>query len=484
MTSINPSTDSKIRCRFAPSPTGNLHVGGARTALFNYLFAKNTGGTYVLRIEDTDVARSTQEAVDSIFAALDWLGLVADEGPYFQSKRSEIYHKAAKELLAKGHAYRCYCSEEELTAMREEQKQNNQKPQYNRKYRPAEITAQPIELPTGKEETPFVIRIRAPLDGTTSFDDLILGRIDTPSEELDDFVIVRSDGTPTYNFVVVVDDIDMQISHVIRGLDHVSNTPKQVIIYEALGATLPKFAHVPMILGPDKKKLSKRHGATSVFEYKSEGYLADAFVNYLARLGWSHGDQEIFTRKQLEEHFSIDHIGKSAAVFDTAKLIWVNSEHLKVAPIETLAPIVREFLKETGANIDDLTNDNNFLKLVESLKIRSKTLVELAQGCEFYLKRNDQLNIAAELKEKHLTEAIKPAISSLITELEKLTDFSETNLEQCFARVVEAQQIKLGKLAQPVRVAVTGSTISPPIYTVLELLGKATTLNRLTQALS
>ena len=308
-----------VRCRFAPSPTGYLHLGGARTALFNYLFARAHGGKHILRIEDTDQLRSTKEALDAITEGLKWLNIPYDEGPFFQSERNELYYDYTRKLLSSGNAYRCYCSSEELDQMREEQRAKGLKPQYDRRWRPEGNTPQPTDLPTGKDAKPFAIRLRAPIDGETTFDDLVLGEITTDNKELDDFIIVRSDGYPTYNFAVVVDDIDMGITHIIRGMDHVSNTPKQVLIYQALQANLPQFAHVPMILGPDKKKLSKRHGATAVTEYAQDGYLPDAFVNYLARLGWSHGDQEIFTRAELEQFFSLEHVNKSPAVFVLGK---------------------------------------------------------------------------------------------------------------------------------------------------------------------
>ncbi|HQH27642.1 MAG TPA: glutamate--tRNA ligase, partial [Oligoflexia bacterium] len=405
---------NQVRVRFAPSPTGSLHVGGARTALFNALFARHTGGKLILRIEDTDLERSTPEAVETILKGLDWLDIKGDEGPFYQTQRFEIYRDYARRLLELGHAYPCTCTAAQLDTVREAQRARGEKPQYNRLHRPAEIAPQPARLPGKGDAEPFVIRLRAPLSGTCVFDDLILGQIETPFEEIDDFVIVRSDGSPTYNFTVVVDDIEMRISHVIRGMDHVSNTPKQLVIYDALEAKPPLFAHVPMILGADKKKLSKRHGATSVFEYKSEGYLSEAFVNYIARLGWGHGDQEIFTRTELEEYFTLEAINKSPAVFDTTKLQWVNAEHMKTRSGAELAPLVGEFLAAQGFRAAGRLHDPAFHKLLDGLKERKKTLVELAEGCRWFFLADDQIELDQKAAKKFLVPAITPALTKLI----------------------------------------------------------------------
>lgn len=474
----------EVRCRFAPSPTGYLHLGGARTALFNYLFARSRGGKHILRIEDTDRERSSAEATQAILDGLEWLNIGYDEGPFFQSERTAIYHDYARRLLSSGHAYACTCSEERLTEVRARLTAEGKKPEYDKFHRPAAVTPQPADIPTGKEPEPFVIRLRVPESGVTSFDDLIIGPVNTANEEIDDFVIVRSDGSPTYNFTVVVDDIEMSISHVIRGMDHVSNTPKQIIIYEALGAIPPRFGHVPMILGPDKKKLSKRHGATSVVEYRKDGYLADAFVNYLVRLGWSHGDQEIFTRDELERVFSLDHVGKSAAVFDQEKLIWVNSEHMKRATPSELLPEVQWFLSQSGLDSARLQGDPRFLKLTANLQERTKTLKEMAEAFGPFLIADDALLVEDAARKKHLTEAVREPLSKLLEELRTLEDFSEGPLEEAFKRVIAACGIGLGKLAQPVRVAVTGSTVSPPIFAVLEVLGRESSLRRLERALT
>ncbi len=473
----------EVRVRFAPSPTGSLHVGGARTALFNALFAKSSGGKFIIRIEDTDLERSTPEALETILQGLEWLKITADEGPFFQTQRFDIYAQYAQRLLASGHAYACTCTTAELDALREQQRKNNQKPQYNRIHRPKELSPQPVLLPKAGDEKPFVIRLRVPTEGVSTFKDLILGEIITPFEEIDDFIIVRSDGSPTYNFTVVVDDLEMAMTHIIRGMDHVSNTPKQLAIYDALGAEPPLFAHVPMILGPDKKKLSKRHGATSVFEYKKDGYLADAFVNYLVRLGWSYGDQEIFSRAELEKCFSLESIGKSPAVFDLTKLQWVNAEHMKASSGAELAPQVAEFLEEEGLKAKDLVEDPRFHKLIESLKERSKTLLELAKGCRWYFVTQEQFSIDVAAAKKFLTPAVKEPLQTLVNNLEPVQNFTEPSIETIFHEIIAKFNIKLAHLAQPVRVATTGTSVSPPIYTVMELLGKERTLWRLKQAL-
>ncbi len=479
-------TDSKkVRVRFAPSPTGALHVGGARTALFNYLFARKYGGVHILRIEDTDEARSTEEALDAILDGLQWLRIGYDEGPFFQSERNAIYQRYAARLLERGMAYPCSCSEQRLEEIREEQRRTGKKPQYDRLHRPAESTPQPNSLPTKSASNPFVIRLRVPEQGETVFHDLILGEIRTANEELDDFIIIRSDGSPTYNFTVVVDDIEMAISHVIRGMDHVSNTPKQLVIYQAFGIIPPQFAHVPMILGPDKKKLSKRHGATSVFEYKNEGYLPDAFINYLARLGWSHGDQELFSRAELESLFTLENIGKSPAVFDQEKLGWVNAEHLKQMSGEQLVPHVAEFLAGRGFDTSRLLGDRSFQLLLESLRERVRRLDEMAAQCEWFFCDDNQIVIEERARTKHLAEPrAKEALVRLIDKLKTVEPFTEPQIEAAFQAVTKDLQLNLVKVAQPVRVALTGTDVSPPIYTVLEVLGRARSLTRLEKAVN
>ncbi|OVE79885.1 glutamate--tRNA ligase [bacterium J17] len=478
MSNISPTP----RVRFAPSPTGFLHLGGARTALFNYLFAKSQNGKLILRIEDTDRERSTQEAVDAILSSLNWLQLAHDEGPFYQSQRTEIYSKFAKQLLSTGHAYPCYCSAEELEKTRNEQIAAGKKPRYSGKHRPIEPTPQSKQLPSAEDENKFVIRFRMPKEGSTVFKDAILGQISTPNEELDDFIIVRSDGSPTYNFVVVVDDIDMGITHVIRGNDHVSNTPKQVAIYQALGAELPLFAHVPMILGPDKKKLSKRHGATSVIEYKKDGYLPAAFNNYLARLGWSHGDQELFSPEELESCFSLEAIGKSASVFDFDKLAWVNSEHINKTPAKDLAVMVSELLEENDQGFSGKESDPGLLKLIDLLKDRSKTLKDIADGLKWYLAEDTSLEIDEAAKKKHLKAPANEYLIQLAEDLERLEDFSAASIEETINNAAQSLGVKFGKLAQPLRVALTGGTSSPSIAPLLEILGKSSSLARIKRA--
>lgn len=485
------NNSSPVRVRFAPSPTGDLHVGGARTALFNYLFAKANRGSYVLRIEDTDLQRSTPEAVQAIFDGLNWLRLNSEQEPVYQTQRFDLYKKYAKELLKTGHAYRCYCTSEELQKMREEQMARKENPMYNRLHRPQDDSPQSEILPdeaTNSGEPAFVIRLKAPLSGTTSYHDQILGEIHTPNEELDDFVIVRSDGSPTYNLTVVVDDHEMGITHVIRGMDHVSNTPKQLAIYQALGLEPPQFAHVPMILGSDKKKLSKRHGATSVVDYRLDGYLPDAFINYIARLGWSCQDREIFSRQDLIESFSLSGIGKSPAVFDTEKLLWVNSEHIKTATPQTLIPLVLEFLETLTKSplripFEQLPDHPGFAMLIESLQPRSRTLTEMASSCLWFVRKADDIDYEESLVSKHFKPNISEAYRLLVKKLSSLNQFVEPDIEQVFTEVIQHCDVKLGKLAQPVRIALTGTAVSPPIYLVCEALGKEESLKRLTRGL-
>ncbi|MEJ2700638.1 MAG: glutamate--tRNA ligase, partial [Desulfuromonadales bacterium] len=364
-----------MRVRFAPSPTGYLHIGGARTALFNYLLARREKGTFVLRIEDTDVARSTQESVDAILQAMDWLGLSYDEGPYYQSERFDLYREKVDQLLSEGKAYRCYCTPEELEAKREQALKKGQKPKYDGtcRHRSDQL-----------KDKPFAVRFRSPQEGETSFHDRIKGPITFQNEELDDLIIQRSDGTPTYNFVVVVDDATMGMTLVVRGDDHINNTPRQIQMYQALGYPVPEFAHVPMILGADKTRLSKRHGATSVMAYRELGYLPEAMVNYLVRLGWSHGDQEIFSMEELIEKFSLENVGRSAGVFNPDKLLWLNAHYIKTGDPERLGDLLREYLAALGV---DPEGGPALPAAVKTLQERSRTMVEMAQGAAFYFKK-------------------------------------------------------------------------------------------------
>ncbi len=459
----------EIITRFPPSPTGYLHVGGARTALFNWLYARKTGGKFVLRIEDTDLQRSTQASADAIFEALEWLEIKWDEGPFFQTKRFDIYLEYIRKLLDSGHAYYCDCSPEKVEEMRKKGMAAGGKAKYDGTCR---------EKGLGKGEN-TVIRFKAPLSGTTVIEDAVKGNIVFQNADLDDFVIARSDGTPTYNFVVVVDDITMHISTIIRGDDHVSNTPKQILLYKALGAELPTFAHVPMVLGKDKSRLSKRHGAMSVTEYRKMGFLPDALINYLVRLGWSHGDQEFFTREELLEKFSLDHVGKSAGVFDPDKLLALNADHIKACDPEKLIPHLRPFLEELNIEADDR---DYLIKVIRTLNARSKTLAEMAASAQFYYA--DTLTYDEKAAKKLLKPAVAEPLQLLIRELESLENFTEKDLEGAFVKVMEATGLKLGKIAQPVRVALTGKTASPGIFEVVEILGKEKVVKRLTDAVS
>jgi len=459
-----------VRTRFAPSPSGYLHIGGARTALFNFLFARKHGGQFVLRVEDTDRQRSTDASIQAILDSLRWLDLGWDEGPFFQSQRTAVYRARAESLLAAGKAYRCWCTAEELEERRTAAQAAGRRPAYDRTCR--DLGAPP----SGR--TAFTLRFRTPTDGETRVDDQVKGPVVFQNAELDDFIILRSDGTPIYNFCVVVDDVDMRITHVIRGDDHLANTPRQVLLYRALDAPCPTFAHVPLILGLDKTRLSKRHGATSVMAYEEMGYLPHALVNYLARLGWSHGDQELFTRAELIEHFGLEQVGKSAGVFNPEKLTWVNFQLLKATAPEELATLVVPFLERTGLPVPA---DRAWLaRAVATLRERAKTLVELAEMARFYLL--DTVAPPPEVAAKHLKPELMPAVDDLATRLAALATWDHAHIEQAVQATLAAHGLALGKLAQPVRVAVTGGTVSPGIYEVLDVLGRERTLARLRAA--
>ncbi|MBU1055472.1 MAG: glutamate--tRNA ligase [Proteobacteria bacterium] len=453
--------------RFPPSPTGYLHVGGARTALFNWLYARHMKGRFVLRIEDTDAQRSTQASVDAIFEAMEWLGIDWDEGPYFQSKRFDIYLEYIQKLIDSKNAYYCTCSPEKLDEMRAAAMASGKKPKYDGTCRDKGL---------GKTDN-AVVRIKAPLDGTTVVRDVIKNNIVFQNTELDDFIICRSDGTPTYNLAVVVDDITMSINTIIRGDDHVNNTPKQIIIYNALGHPLPTFGHVPMVLGSDRTRLSKRHGAMSVTEYKDMGYLPDAFINYIARLGWSYGDQEFFERDELIEKFSLENIGRSAGIFDINKLLALNAEHIKLAEPKKIISHLAPFLNNLGFEIKEVP----FIEgVIKTLNARSKTLKEMAESAEFYFQ--DTISYQQDAASKFLTSDFLEILKTLIALLEPLGSFDEKNLENVFLKVMEQTGLKLGKIAQPVRVALTGKTISPGIFEILNVLGKEKSLERLKRA--
>jgi len=462
-------TMSTVRVRFAPSPTGYLHIGGARTALFNYLFARHHGGTFILRIEDTDRERSTQQSIQAILDALTWLGLDWDEGPFFQSQRSALYRDHAERLLRDGKAYRCYCTPEELEAKRQAAMKVGRKPMYDRKCRN-------LQEPAG--DRPFALRFKAPLDGETVVPDLVKGHVVFQNHELDDLILVRSDGTPTYNFCAVIDDALMEITHNIRGEDHLTNTPKQIQLYRAFGYTEPAFAHIPLILGPDRTRLSKRHGATSVMAYRDMGYLPDALVNYLARLGWSHGDQEIFTRAELIEKFAIEGVGKSAGVYNAEKAEWLNSQYLKALPAAALAQAVKPYITEKGLA---LPGDDAWLaRMVVTLQARAKTLAELVELAQFYLSPTITIDPAAA--RKFLKPEVLAPLRALRVHLADVKQWNAETIQGCFTAVTAQFGLSLGQIAQPVRVGMTGGTSSPGIFEVLDVLGQERTLERLDRA--
>jgi glutamyl-tRNA synthetase len=465
---------TEIRTRFAPSPTGYLHIGGARTALFNYLFAHHHGGKFILRIEDTDRERSTPQAIEAILQAMKWLQLEWDEGPFYQTERFPLYREKVQELLSTGKAYPCTCTAEELDAKRQAALKEKRKPAYDGTCRPVEGAV--ASLPTGKR---YAVRFRSPQTGATVVKDAVKGEVIFDNRELDDLIIARSDGTPTYNFCVVVDDIDMRITHIIRGDDHLSNTPRQIQLYEAFGHALPQFAHLPLILGTDKGRLSKRHGATSVTAYRDMGYFPQAVVNYLVRLGWSHGDQEIFSREELIEKFTLENVGKSAGVFNPEKFLWLNFHYLKSKSLTQLAADVMPFIAAKGYASPC---DQPWLeKMVATLRERAKTLVELVESAHYYL--TDDISVDEKAAKKFLTPETAEPLKSLISKLTALNDFNESSIEQQFTATLQEQGIPMGKLAQPVRVALTGGTVSPGIHDVIAVLGKERTLRRLHAAL-
>jgi glutamyl-tRNA synthetase len=466
---------AQVRTRFAPSPTGYLHIGGARTALFNYLFARHHGGTFILRIEDTDRERSTPEAIQAILDAMKWLGLDYDEGPFYQTERYPLYKQKVHELLATGKAYPCTCTAAELDAKRQAAMKEKRKPSYDGTCRPPDGVI--ATLPTDK---PYTIRFRTPREGSTVVKDLIKGDVVFENRELDDLIIARTDGTPTYNFCVVVDDIEMAISHIIRGDDHLSNTPRQIHFYQALGNPLPQFAHVPLILGTDKARLSKRHGATSVMAYRDMGYFPEAVVNYLVRIAWSHGDQEIFTRQELIDMFGLENVGKAAGVFNPEKFLWVNFHYLKTKPLAQLAEDVIPYIQAKGYPVPQ---DRQWLeKMIATLRERAKTLVELVEMAHYYLV--DQITYNENAAARFFTPAAAENIASLAGKLAALNEFSEANIEHAFAATLNEKGLKMGELAQPVRVALTGSTVSPGIHDVIAVLGKDRSIARLEQAIA
>ena len=455
--------------RFAPSPTGLLHIGGVRTALFSWLYARRHGGQFILRIEDTDRERSTDEAVQVILDGMRWLGLTEDQGPFYQTQRYPRYHEVIAQMLANGQAYRCYSSKAELDALRETQLANKQKPRYDGRWR--DSTATPPEGVTP------VIRFRNPQVGEVVVDDQVHGRTVFQNAELDDLIIQRSDGNPTYNFCVVVDDMDMGVTHVIRGDDHLNNTPRQINMLLALGAKPPVYAHVPMILGADGAKLSKRHGAVSVLDYQKEGFLPDALLNYLVRLGWSHGDQEFFTREQMIAAFDIADVNKAASAFNNDKLLWLNQQHIMKAPVATLVAALAEQLAVQGVTGCD---EALLAGVVEAQRERSKTLKEMATASLFFFREPvfDDKAVA-----KHLTAEALTLLAGLQAELTELADWSAPAIHNTLETFAAMHQLGLGKVAQPLRVALCGGTISPPIDATVALLGRERAMARLTAAL-
>ena len=458
-----------MKTRFAPSPTGYLHIGGVRTALFNWLYARHHGGTYVLRIEDTDRERSTEEAIQVILDGLSWLELSADEGPFFQTHRYDRYREVIAQLLEQGDAYHCYCSKEELDEMRATQMANKEKPRYDGRCR---------NLTEPRPGADSVVRFKTPLEGEVSFDDLVRGPINFQNSELDDLVLVRTDGNPTYNFSVVVDDMDMEMTHVIRGEDHINNTPRQINIYKALGAEPPRYGHVPLIMGADGGRLSKRHGAVSVLHYRQEGFLPEALLNYLVRLGWSHGDKELFTVDEMIELFDISDVNKAASTFNMDKLTWLNQQYIKNAEPARLV----EDLKWQLENLEvQIPADFDLEGLIVAQQERSTTMREMAMASLFFF--NDFESYEEKAAKKNLKAVAVEPLQKVRARLAKLADWTAEPIHQCVIDTGEELDLKLGKVAQPIRVAVSGGAVSPPIDQTLALLGKEKTLERLDKAL-
>ncbi len=459
-----------VKTRFAPSPTGYLHIGGARTALFSWLYARNKGGKFVLRIEDTDRERSTQASVDAILQGMEWLGLDYDEGPIYQTDRFARYEEVIKQLLEQGDAYHCYCSREELDAMREQQRANKEKPRYNGKCRDLK------DAPEGREA---VIRFRNPLQGDVIIDDLIKGTIIINNRELDDLIIARSDGTPTYNLTVVVDDLDMGITHVIRGDDHINNTPRQINMMKALGATPPQFAHVPMILGEDGKRLSKRHGAVSVMQYRDQGFFSQALINYLLRLGWSHGDQEIFSREEMIELFDLKDVNASASTFNPQKLLWINEQYLKTLPVEEIEKQLQWHLAEQDL---DTRNGPALKDVIETHRERAKTLKELVGSIRYYYE--DVTEYDQKAAKKHFKTATPGILQHLLDKLAELDDWQAETINAAIKQSCEELELGMGKVGPALRIAVTGLAVSPSLDVTLALIGKERSLERLQKAVA
>lgn len=459
--------------RFAPSPTGYLHIGGVRTALYSWLHARRLGGRFILRIEDTDLERSTPEATAAILEGMEWLGLHWDAGPFYQTQRMDRYREVLAQMLAAGTAYYCYCSKEELEAMREEQRARKEKPRYDGRCRNRHEPRPGVQP---------VVRFRSPDQGETVVEDLIHGTVRFQNAELDDLIIARADGTPTYNFCVVIDDWDMGITHVIRGDDHLNNTPRQIQILRALGATPPVYAHVPMILGPDKQKLSKRHGAVSVLEYREQGYLPEALLNFLLRLGWAYGDQEVFHMEEMIQRFRIEDVHKAASAFNPEKLLWLNAQHIQAMPPADLAQRLWPYLQREGIDAACLRAGPELEQVVLALRERVKTLVDMARGALFFYRAPTEA-VAAD-RDKHLRgrgELLRRAAEHLA----ELPDWTATSIHDALQALADVEsEGKLGKIAQPLRVAVAGCAVSPPLDQTLAILGREESLKRLRQALA
>ncbi|MEO5364504.1 MAG: glutamate--tRNA ligase [Magnetococcus sp. DMHC-8] len=462
-----------VRTRFAPSPTGFLHIGGARTALFCHLHTRRVGGTFILRIEDTDRERSTQEAVDAILEGLHWLGLDPDEGPFFQSDNTDLYLAAAHRLLAEGKAYRCHCSRETLDALRTTQREQQIKPRYDGRCRTR--VAQDGE--PAADDQPFVIRFKTPTEGVTAWEDQIQGTIRFQNDELDDLVLVRSDGSPTYNLAVVVDDHAMGINLVIRGEDHISNTPRQIHLFQALGWEIPRYAHMPLLHGADGSKLSKRHGAVSVLQYREDGFLPSAVNNYLVRLGWSHGEQEIFSQAEMEQWFDVRDVGRSAAIFNLSKLQWVNGHHIRAAHPDQLLPDLLWQLARRGIHHPD---PQLVRAIIPEFQPRAKTLVEMADKCLFFFV-DSVLPYDDKAARKYFDPTPPAPFCALLSALAALPEWQVQPIEAAFQQTVAQYGLEVGQLAQPVRVALTGTASSPGIYETLHLLGREKSLHRLTE---
>ena len=454
-----------VRTRFAPSPTGFLHIGGLRTALFSWLYARRHGGIFVLRIEDTDLERSTDAAIQQILDGMEWAGLNHDEGPFRQTQRFDRYKEVIEELLAEGHAYRCYCTKEELDQLRTEQQARGEKPRYDGRWR---------NRTDARPGVPPVIRFKNPQSGEVVVEDVVHGNVVFQNSELDDLIIARSDGSPTYNFCVVVDDMDMQITHVIRGDDHLNNTPRQMNMLLALGAKVPVYAHLPMILGSDGAKLSKRHGAVSVLQYRDEGFLPEAVLNYLARLGWSHGDQEIFSVEEMIRLFDIADVNKSASAFNGEKLAWLNQQHMMHAPAARLVEPLRWHLQQAGV---DAQNEAQLEQIVVAQRERAKTLKEMSANSVFFFRAPQGYDEKAV--RKHVGADILPLLATVTEELGALPEWTAPAIHAVVSGVAERASVPLGKLAQPLRLAMCGGTVSPPIDATLAILGKQETLQRL-----